>query len=89
MPAHPKRFEITPQEDAPGVAEDKARVIALDQTVTVPYGRLRHCIKTAEFTDLEPDALEYKLYCPGVGVARERDVRGGTAHDQLIEIVSR
>lgn len=88
MRAHPKLFQITPQEDAPGVAEDKARVIDLDQVVTL-LGTRRHCIKTAEFTDLEPDALEYKLYCRGLGIVRERDVRGGSSHDHLVKVVSR
>jgi hypothetical protein len=89
MRAHPRLFEITPQEDAPGVAEDKARILGLDVTITVPYGTLRHCTKTAEFTDLEPDAVEYKHYCPGIGIARGRDVRGGTAQTSLIRIVQR
>ncbi len=88
MRAHPKLFEITPQEIAPGVAEDKARVIDLDQVVTV-LGTRRHCIKTAEFTDLEPDGLEYKLYCRGLGIVRERDMRGGTAHDHLVKVANR
>ena len=89
MRAHPKLFQITPQEEAPGVAEDKARVLGLDVTLTVPYGTLRHCLKTAEFTDLEPDAVEHKFYCPGIGVTRERDVRGGTVETSLTRIVSR
>jgi len=88
MRAHPTLFQITQQEIAPGVAEDKARVLDLDQTVTV-LGTRRHCIKTAEFTDLEPDALEYKLYCRGLGIVQERDVRGGTARDHLVSIVNR
>ena len=89
MRVHPKLGQITPQEFAPGVAEDKARIIGLDATVTAPYGTVRHCIKTAEFTDLEPDAVEYKLYCPGIGITRERDVRGGTVQTALTRIVSR
>lgn len=87
MRAHPQLYQITPQEDAPGVAEDEARVIGLNATVTVPYGTFVHCLKTAEFTALEPDALEYKLYCPHVGVVRGRDVRGGTAQTSLTRIV--
>jgi len=89
MRAHPKVGLTTPQEDAPGVAEDRARVVDKNVTVTVPYGTLRHCIKTAEFTPLEPDALENKWYCPGVGVTRERDVRGGDVETSLTAIVQR
>jgi hypothetical protein len=89
MRAHPKVGLTTPQESAPGVAEDQSRVVDKNVTVTVPYGTLRHCIKTAEFTPLEPDVLENKWYCPGVGIARERDVRGGDERTALTAIVQR
>ena len=69
MRAHPKLGQVTPQEFAPGVAEDKARPINLDVTVAVPCGTLRHWMKSEEFTPLEPDVLEHKFYCPGVGIA--------------------
>jgi hypothetical protein len=89
MRAHPKVGLTTPQESAPGVAEDQSRVVDKNVTVTVPYGTFRHCIKTAEFTPLEPEVLENKWYCPGVGIARERDVRGGNDTDALTAIVQR
>ena len=89
MRAHPKVGQVTAQEFAPGVAEDKSRVVDLNVTVTVPYGTFRHCIKTEDFTPLEPGALENKFYCRGVGVVRERDVRGGTVSTALARIVSR
>jgi len=89
MRAHPVLYQITPQEDAPGVAEDKARVIGLDVTLKLPYGTLRHCLKQAEFTDLEPDAVEFKEYCPGIGVAHGRDIRGGTANTSLTAVEQR
>ena len=89
MRAHPKVGQLTPQEHAPGVAEDMARVVDKNVTVTVPYGTLRHCIKTDEFTPLEPDLLENKFYCPGIGITRERDLRGGTGRTALARIVQR
>ena len=70
----PSLGRSAPQESAPGVAEDKAKVLDLDATVTVPFGTLSHCLKTAEFTPLEPDALENKFYCPGIGIVSELDV---------------
>jgi hypothetical protein len=89
MRAHPKVGLTTPQEFAAGVAEDQARVVDKNVTATVPYGTLRHCIKTAEFTPLEPDVLENKWYCPGIGIAREQDVRGGNVTTALTAIVQR
>jgi hypothetical protein len=64
-------------------------VIDKNVTVSVPYGTLRHCIKTEEFTPLEPDGLENKWYCRGVGIAREHDVRGGDVTTALTAIVQR
>ena len=89
MRAHPKVGQVTAQEFAPGVAEDKSRVLDLSVTVTVPFGTFHHCIRTEDFTPLEPGALENKFYCRGVGVVRERDVRGGTVRTALTRIVSR
>jgi hypothetical protein len=87
MRAHPKLGQTTGQEFAPGVAEDKGHVLDLDATVTVPYGTLHHCLKQEEFTPLEPAALEHKFYCPGLGVVRERDVRGGTVNTALTHVL--
>jgi hypothetical protein len=86
MRAHPKLGQVTPQEFAPGVAEDKARVVDLDATVRVPFGTFHHCLKSEEFTPLEPAVLENKFYCPGVGIVRERDVRGGTVSTALTKV---
>jgi hypothetical protein len=87
MLAHPKLGRTTGQEFAPGVAEDKGLVLDLDATVIAPYGTLHHCLKQAEFTPLEPAALEHKFYCPGIGIVRERDVRGGTVNTALTNVI--
>jgi len=88
MRVHPKVGQVTPQEFAPGVAEDKARVLALNATITVPYGTFTHCLKQEEFTPLEPEALENKYYCPGVGIVKELDVQGGTVNTGLTRIIN-
>jgi hypothetical protein len=80
MEAHPKVGDVYRQEYAIGVAEDLARVVAVDQQVSVPFGSFSHVLKTAEFTPIEPDALEQKFYAPGVGLVKTIDVdtEGGT-----------
>jgi hypothetical protein len=88
MRVHPKVGQVTPQEFAPGIAEDKAKVLDLNATITVPYGRFTHCLKQEEFTPLEPDALENKFYCPGVGIVKELDVKGGTVNTGLKTIIN-
>ena len=50
-----------------GEAEDAAEVLALDETVTVPAGTYAHCLKTGDFTPIDPDNTEFKYYAPGLG----------------------
>ncbi len=55
------------QENAPGVAEDKARVVSLKAKANVPFGRFEDVLKTSEFSPIEPDLQEFKFYAPGIG----------------------
>jgi hypothetical protein len=66
------------------VAEDFGKVVAVDQSVTVPAGSYTGCIKTEDRSALEPDVLENKFYCPEVGVVLEVRVRGGSERNELV-----
>jgi hypothetical protein len=68
-------------------AEDMAEVISLSETVTVPYGSFNNCLKTREFTPLEPDVNEYKYYAPGIGLLLEVDIITGE-RTELIEVTT-
>jgi len=61
-------------------AEDMAVPVAVDvEYVTacgVPYAG---CLKVLEWSPLEPGALEYKLYAPGLGVVAELPLDGESA----------
>jgi hypothetical protein len=70
MPAEPTVGQVFEQERAPGVAEDRSTVVALDVDVTVPAGRFTGCIKTEDFAPLD-NITEFKFYCPDVGAVRE------------------
>jgi hypothetical protein len=69
------------------VAEDMARVLSLNESVTVPYGSFTRCLKTREFTPLEPDAKENKFYAPGIGNIKTVDLETGD-HIDLIDIIT-
>ena len=71
------------QEFSPGVAEDQATLLSVTATASVPYGNFTNCVKTKEFTALEPKDIEHKFYAPGVG-----QVLGVSKHetDKLISI---
>ena len=55
------------QELLYGEAEDAAEVIALNENVTVAAGTYTGCLKTEDFTPIDPDVSESKFYAPGVG----------------------
>ena len=86
MLAHPRVGQTYQQEFAKGVAEDKARVLSLATDVSVPYGKFDGCLKTEEFTPLEPGVKEVKFFCPGIGFVKGRDVVGGTGRIDLVSI---
>lgn len=63
------------QEIAPGVALDRAEIIALNETVQTPAGKFANCLKTEETNALKPKEKEYKYYAPGIGLVREENLR--------------
>jgi hypothetical protein len=75
MPAEPAVGQAFNQENAPGIAEDRFEVIALDQTVTVPAGTFTGCLKTEDSSPLD-DTREFKYYCPGLALVREEPSDG-------------
>ena len=82
MLAHPVPGEPYRQEYGPGHAEDMGQVIAVGQSVTVPYGSFADCVRTKEWSLLE-SGHERKWYARGVGVVREES----TAHE-VVTLVS-
>ncbi len=86
MLADPKPGVCYQQEYYEGEAEDMAEVLSLGESVTVPYGSFKNCLKTKEWTPLEPDVEENKYYAPGVGLVLEVAVKGGSGRVELISI---
>jgi len=87
MKAHPAVGDFYRQEFSLGNAEDNALTIGLNATVTVPFGTFDHCLKSAETTPLEPDALEDKFFAPGVGNVLTIDQVTGE-RDELVKIMT-
>ena len=54
------------QEYYQGEAEDWAEIVSLNEKVAVPYGSFENCIKTKDWSALEPNVIEYKYYSPSV-----------------------
>jgi hypothetical protein len=82
MPADPQVGDEFEQERAPGVAEDRSEIIAVDESVETPAGSFTGCIRTEDFDPIG-GATENKLYCPEVGLVREE------AEAVFLDLVSR
>jgi hypothetical protein len=87
MEAHPKVGDTYSQEDAPGVAEDRGKVLSVDAAATVPYGTFTGLLKTKDFSALEPAVVEHKFFLRGVGSVLEKEVRGGDERLALVTVV--
>jgi hypothetical protein len=85
MEAHPQVGDLYRQEFALGAAEDMAGVLSLNESITVHSVTYNNCLKTKEFSPLEPDVLENKFYAPGVGNIQTVDVATGK-HLDLVQI---
>ena len=75
MSAQPKVGRTFEQERAPGVAEDRSKVVAVGLDVTTPAGTFSKCIKTEDYAPLDKET-EFKYYCAGVGLVREEPPGG-------------
>ena len=74
-------------------AEDQAEVLAIGEAVTTPAGTFTNCIKTRNFTELEPDVEENKWYSPKIGLVKtlkiadnETDLLVGTTGGYQVDV---
>jgi hypothetical protein len=74
------------QEYYQGKAEDWGKVVAVNQSVSVPAGSFTGCIKTEDWSGLEPGVLENKFYCPQTGLVLEVPAQGGSERNELVEV---
>jgi hypothetical protein len=86
MPARPRVGQSFRQELYAGHAEDHFGVLSLNASVTVPYVSSRHALLTKEWTPLEPDVLDHKLYVRGIGTVKEQTVKGGSERNVLVAV---
>jgi hypothetical protein len=84
MRAHPRRGMSYKQEDYPGHAEDRARILTLREQAEVPFGHFKRTLLTRETTPLEPKTVEYKLYARGVGPVLALGISGENDRSDLV-----
>ena len=74
MPGDPRVGMQYYQELAPGVAADRARVVSVSEIITTKAGSFDKCLLTQESSKIEVGAIEYKTYCPGVGLVQDQSL---------------
>lgn len=78
MLAHPKVGQVYREEYYAGQAEDMAKVLSITQTVTTRLGTFSNCLKTENWTPLEPGVKEHKFYCRQKGgMVLEKNLQSG------------
>jgi len=64
------------EEDYFNHAEDEAEIIGTGLSETTSLATYNNCIKTKNWTALEPDVVENKIYAPGIGLIKEIEMPG-------------
>jgi hypothetical protein len=86
LPARPKVGMSYREEYSKGVAEDRSRVLALDEQAQVPAGHYKPVLMTEDYSPIEPKVSELKFYAKGSGQAvLAVDVSGGTEREELVK----
>jgi len=86
MLANPVTGVCYQQEFYEDEAEDMAKVLRLNATVSVEYGDFDDCLKTKEWTPLDPGVVEHKYYAPGVGLVFIEELKGKTVLVELVDV---
>jgi hypothetical protein len=84
VPAQPEPGQVYREEYYKGHAEDGAEVLTLHGRAEVPHGVFDGMLQTRNFSPLEPNVIEEKLYAKGVGPVLVVGVSGGAGREELL-----
>ncbi len=62
------------QEIAPEVAMDRAEILSISDILTTSSEKFTDCLVVEETTPLEPEAKDYKIYAPRIGLIKDGDL---------------
>lgn len=80
IPGSPAPGQMYYQEQAPGVAMDRAEVVSVNETYEAPAGKFEGCMRTSETTPLEPGTAEPKVYARGIGLVQDGALKLTSSH---------
>ena len=84
MPADPELGMEYRQEFYEGEAEDKGKVLSLDEMAQAPAGYFPKTLMTRDTNPLEPKVSEHKFFAEGVGLVLAIHHSGGAGREELI-----
>jgi hypothetical protein len=88
LPGRPRVGNWYQQEFFEDVAEDRAKILRLNARVSIEFGDFVNCLKTKEYTPLEPGSIEHKYYCRmsqgGSGLMFIEELKGKTLRVEYI-----
>jgi len=89
LPGNPVVGMVYYQEYEVGEAEDQAKILEIDATVTIALGTYTACLVTEDINPFEPEIIELKYYAPGIGFIKEEKFEDGelVEYVELIEII--
>jgi hypothetical protein len=76
FPATPSIGQRYRSEDVARITREDDEVVSVSESVTVPAGTYRNCVKVQE--TLSDGDIEFKVCCPGMGIVQESTVDGKT-----------
>ncbi|HEY3356562.1 MAG TPA: hypothetical protein VGQ83_25145 [Polyangia bacterium] len=88
MLGNPQVGDTYRQEYLAGSAEDQAEILGLNESITVAAGTYQNCVKTKDWTVLDPGVFENKYFCPDVGQVLADMVQGGSERQELVSITA-
>ena len=93
MLAEPRSGDSYKQEYLPGVAQDEGMVTSVGVTAKMTrddayQASYSNCIVTKEWSVLERGSVEYKTYCPNVGVVQTVEHHGKVVTTELTSVSS-
>jgi hypothetical protein len=84
MPAHPEVGQSYREEYSKGNAEDRSKVLSLEEQAKVPFRHFRPTVMIRDYSPIEPDVDELKFYAKGVGQVLAVTVSGGSEKEELL-----
>jgi hypothetical protein len=76
------------QDFVPGVSENKAQVLAVNETVTVAGGTFSGCVKVRVYSAQEPGQEEIQYFAPDVGLVLSESLPAAERRLELVSIGS-